>query len=382
VYLGLSDRPSLLSIALEFSDVLTKCMTNLRKIIHVDLDAFYASVEQRDNPVLRGKPVAVGGSPDKRGAVAAASYEARAYGVYSATPSRTAKYKCPDLIFVPPRFEVYKAIAVQIREVFHYYTDLVEPVALDEAYLDVTENKFGIASAQEIAQLIRSDIFTATQLTASAGVSVNKFLAKMASGLNKPNGMAVILPHQGLDFVSQLPIEKFHGIGKVTATKLHEMGIFTGADLRERSLSELIAKFRKVGRFYYQISRGEDERLVVPNRVRKSVSVETSYDPDLNDRLSIEEALEQVAIDLHARLEKSEIKGQTLTLKVKFADYSQVTRSVTQSMAFTEVRSIQDSSRRLLGALDVEGRSVRLLGLGIGKLMNEEQDFQQLRLEF
>ena len=382
MYLGLSDRPSLLSIALEFSDVLTKCMTNLRKIIHVDLDAFYASVEQRDNPALRGKPVAVGGSADKRGAVAAASYEARAYGVYSATPSRTAKYKCPDLIFVPPRFEVYKAIAVQIREIFHHYTDLVEPVALDEAYLDVTENKFSIASAQEIAQLIRSDIFTATQLTASAGVSVNKFLAKMASGLNKPNGMAVILPHQGLDFVSQLPIEKFHGIGKVTATKLHEMGIFTGADLRERSLSELIAKFGKVGRFYYQIARGEDERLVVANRVRKSVSMETSYDPDLNDRLSIEQALAQVAIDLHARLEKSEIKGQTLTLKVKFADYSQVTRSVTKTMAFTEVRSIQEASRRLVGALDLEGRSVRLLGLGIGKLMNEEKDFQQLRLEF
>lgn len=277
---------------------------------------------------------------------------------------------------------MYKAIAVQIREIFHHYTDLVEPVALDEAYLDVTENKFGTASAQEIAQLIRSDIFTATQLTASAGVSVNKFLAKMASGLNKPNGMAVILPHEGLDFVSQLPIEKFHGIGKVTATKLHEMGIFTGEDLRERSLSELVTKFGKVGRFYYQISRGEDERLVVPNRVRKSVNVESSYDPDLNDRLSIEQALEQVAIDLYTRLEKAEIKGQTLTLKVKFADYSQVTRSVTQSMAFTEVRSIQDSSRRLLGALDLDGRSVRLLGLGIGKLMNEEQDFQQLRLEF
>ncbi len=248
--------------------------------------------------------------------------------------------------------------------------------------LKTKENKFSIASAQEIAQLIRSDIFKATHLTASAGVSGNKFLAKMASGLNKPNGMSLILPHEGLDFVAQLPIEKFHGIGKVTATKLHEMGIFSGADLRERSHSELIAKFGKVGRFYYQISRGEDDRLVVANRVRKSVSVETSYDPDLNDRLSIEQALEQVAIDLHARLEKAEIKGQTLTLKVKFADYSQVTRSVTQTVAFTGVRSIQDSSRRLLGALDLEGRSVRLLGLGIGKLMNEEQDFQQLILEF
>ena len=277
---------------------------------------------------------------------------------------------------------MYKRIALQIREIFHHYTDCVEPVALDEAYLDVTENKFGITSAQEIAQLIRSAIFTATQLTASAGVSVNKFLAKMASGLNKPNGMAVILPHEGLDFVSQLPIEKFHGIGKVTATKLHEMGIFTGADLRERSVSELVTKFGKVGRFYYQIARGEDDRLVVPNRVRKSLSVETSYDPDLSDRLSIEQALEQVAIDLHARLKKAGVSGQTLTLKVKFADYSQVTRSVTQSLAFTEVRSIQDLSWRLLRALDLEGQSVRLLGLGIGKLMNEEQDFQQLRLEF
>ena len=356
-------------------------MASLRKIIHVDLDAFYASVEQRDNPALRGKPVAVGGSPEKRGAVAAASYEARAYGVYSATPSRTAKYKCPHLIFVPPRFDIYKAVAAQIREIFDRYSDLVEPVALDEAYLDVTENKLNIASAQAIAQAIRSDIFTATQLTASAGVSGNKFLAKMASGLNKPNGMSLILPHEGLDFVAQLPIEKFHGIGKVTAVKLHEMGIFTGADLRERSVSELVARFGKVGRFYYQISRGEDDRLVVANRVRKSVSVETSYDPDLDDRVMIEAALDRVAIDLHRRLEQVGASGQTLILKVKFADYSQVTRSVTQSMAFVEVRQIQESAQQLLGALDLEGRSVRLLGLGIGKLMNEERDFHQLRLE-
>ena len=362
--------------------VSVKLMVSPRKIIHVDLDAFYASVEQRDNPLLRGKPVAVGGSPEKRGAVAAASYEARAYGIYSATPSRTAKYKCPHLIFVPPRFDVYKAVAAQIREIFDRYSDLVEPVALDEAYLDVTENKLNIASAQAIAQLVRSDIFKATQLTASAGVSGNKFLAKMASGLNKPNGMSLILPHEGLDFVAQLPIEKFHGIGKVTAVKLHEMGIFTGADLRERSVSELVARFGKVGRFYYQIARGEDDRLVVANRVRKSVSVETSYDPDLNDRVMIESALDRVAIDLYQRLEQVGISGQTLILKVKFADYSQVTRSVTQSMGFVEVRRIQESAQQLLGALDLEGRSVRLLGLGIGKLMNEDRDFHQLRLEF
>ena len=356
-------------------------MTEIRKIIHVDLDAFYASVEQRDNPALRGKPVAVGGSPDKRGAVAAASYEARAYGVYSATPSRTAQYKCPHLIFVPPRFEVYKQISVQIQEIFGQFTDRVEPVALDEAYLDVTENKLGIASAQQIAQDIRSHIFAQTQLTASAGVSVNKFLAKMASGINKPNGMAVILPHQAAAFVEMLPIEKFHGIGKVTAGKLHEMGIFTGADLRVRSRAELMAQFGKVGRFYYQIARGEDDRPVVANRVRKSVSVETSYDPDLVDRLEIETALERVAIDLYERVEKAGVAGQTLTLKVKFADYSQVTRSVTQTVAFMEVRSIQESSRRLLAGLELDGKSIRLLGLGIGKLMTEEGEFQQLVLE-
>jgi DNA polymerase-4 len=356
-------------------------MTETRKIIHVDLDAFYASVEQRDNPALQGKPVAVGGSPEKRGAVAAASYEARAYGVYSATPSRTAKYKCPHLIFVLPRFEVYKQISVQIQEIFSQFTDRVEPVALDEAYLDVTENKVGIASAQQIAQEIRSHIFKTTQLTASAGVSVNKFLAKMASGINKPNGMAVILPHQAADFVETLPIEKFHGIGKVTAGKLHEMGIFTGADLKARSLPELVGQFGKVGRFYYQIVRGEDDRPVVANRVRKSVSVETSYDPDLNDRGEIETALERVAIDLYERLEKAGTTGQTLTLKVKFADYSQVTRSVTQANVFTEVRSIQESSQRLLEGLDLEGKSIRLLGLGIGKLIADDEEFQQLVLK-
>jgi DNA polymerase IV len=285
------------------------------------------------------------------------------------------------LIFVPPRFEVYKGISGQIQEIFYRYTDRVEPVALDEAYLDVTENKMGIASAQQVAGEIRSDIFETTQLTASAGVSINKFLAKMASGINKPNGMAVILPHQAADFVETLPIEKFHGIGKVTAKKLHDVGIFTGADLKARSLAELVGKFGKVGRFYYQIARGENDRPVVADRVRKSVSVETSYDPDLNDTDEIERALEKVAIDLHRRLEKSGLAGQTLILKVKFADYSQVTRSVTQVNGFIEVQSIQESSKRLMDGLDLEEKSVRLLGLEIGKLMNEEPGFQQLLLE-
>jgi DNA polymerase IV len=355
-------------------------MPTQRKIIHIDMDAFYASVEQRDNPALRGKPVAVGGSPEKRGAVAAASYEARKFGVYSATSSRTAKYKCPPLIFVKPRFDVYKAISTQIQEIFYHYTDLVEPVALDEAYLDVTENKLGIPSAQQIAQEIRSRIFAETQLTASAGVSVNKFLAKMASGLNKPNGMALIRPQAAADFVAQLPIEKFHGIGKVTAAKMHELGINTGADLRERSMAELTQRFGKAGQFYYGIARGEDDRPVVPNRVRKSISVETSYDPDLTDRAMIEAALEQIAIELYDRLERLDARGQTLTLKVKFADYSQVTRSLTQTMVFSDLASIQIAAMGLLGGLDLADKSLRLLGLGVGKLVSEAQDFQQLLL--
>jgi DNA polymerase IV len=355
-------------------------MTIGRKIIHIDMDAFYASVEQRDNPALRGKPVAVGGSPEKRGAVAAASYEARKFGVYSALPSRSAQARCPQLIFVKPRFEVYKQISTQIREIFDQYSDLVEPVAFDEAYLDVTENKRREASAQKLANAIRSDIFAATQLTASAGVSVNKFLAKMASGLNKPNGMAVILPQTAVDFVAGLPIEKFHGIGQATATKLHGMGIFTGADLRGRSQAELVQHFGKVGQFYYRIARGEDDRPVVPNRVRKSVSVENSFDPDLSDCIMIETALRQVAIDLFDRLIQANAKGQTLTLKVKFADYTQVTRSITESAVITELGLIQALSQQLIDGLDLKRREVRLLGLGMSKLGNETPLFEQLTL--
>jgi DNA polymerase IV len=278
-------------------------MANLRKIIHIDMDAFYASVEQRDNPQFRGKPIAVGGSPEKRGAVAAASYEARKFGVHSALPSRTARQKCPDLIFVAPRFEVYRSISAQIRTIFRQYTDLVEPVALDEAYLDVTENKFSIPSAQQIAQEIRTKILAETQLTASAGVSVNKFLAKMASGLNKPDGMAVILPQQAEAFVAQLPIEKFHGIGAATAAKLHDLRIFTGADLKQQSEAELVQYFGKMGRFYYRIARGEDDRAVISNRIRKSISVETSYDPDISDYAKmlyqINLSLQQLGIPLN-----------------------------------------------------------------------------------
>ncbi|MBE9029558.1 DNA polymerase IV [filamentous cyanobacterium LEGE 11480] len=353
-----------------------------RKIIHIDMDAFYASVEQRDNPALRGKPVAVGGSPDKRGAVAAASYEARQYGVKSAVPSRTAQQRCPQLIFVKPRFAVYREVSQQIRTIFADYTDLVEPVAFDEAYLDVTENKIDSPSAKRIAQMIRDRIFTETQLTASAGISVNKFLAKMASDLNKPNGMAVILPEQAADFVAQLPVEKFHGIGKATTSKLHDMAIFTGADLRARSEAELLQRFGKVGRFYYRIARGQDDRPVVPNRVRKSVSVETSYDPDLRERDVIEHSLNQLAMKLYDRVSKLEKSGYTLILKIKFADYQQITRNHTQTTVFDSLEVVRLVALSMLEEVDLSGKSIRLLGLGIGKLATEPQTFQQLQLDF
>jgi DNA polymerase IV len=356
-------------------------MATQRKIIHIDMDAFYASVEQRDFPELRGKPIAVGGSPDKRGAVAAASYEARKYGVYSALSSRLAKQRCPQLIFVRPRFEVYSSLSKQIRSIFQAYTDLVEPVAFDEAYLDVTENKLDLVSAQQIAEMIRSRIFQDTQLTASAGISVNKFLAKMASGLNKPNGQAVILPQQAENFVAQLAIEKFHGIGKATAKKMHALQIYTGADLRARSQAELIQRFGKVGGFYYGIARGADDRPVVPNRLRKSLSIETSYDPDLVDVANITQALVSLAIGLNERRQKINLTGHTLILKVKFANYSQITRSFTQEDCFTELANIQAIGQRLLDGVDLQGQAVRLLGLGIGKLDMGVPEFRQLNLD-
>jgi len=256
----------------------------MRKIIHIDMDAFYASVEQRDNPQYRSKPLVVGGSPNQRGVVAAASYEARKFGIHSAMPSVTAVALCPGLIFVPPRSDVYREVSAQIHEIFKRYTDLVEGVALDEAYLDVTENKRNIAYASTIGRYIKAEILEKTQLTATAGVSINKFLAKMASGQDKPNGLTVILPQDAIAFVEALPIEKFHGIGEVTAAKMHSLGIHTGADLKERSLKELTQHFGKMGSYYYKIARAEDERVVEPNRVRKSIGAETSFAKDLSDR--------------------------------------------------------------------------------------------------
>jgi DNA polymerase-4 len=353
----------------------------MRKIIHIDMDAFYASVEQRDYPEYRGRPVAVGATPNQRGVVCAASYEARVFGIHSAMSSRVAIQRCPYLIFVPPRFEVYRAISQQIRAIFERHTDLVEPVALDEAYLDVTENKLGLPYATTIARGIRASIFEETGLTASAGVSFNKFLAKMASGLNKPNGLTVILPEQAETFVESLPIEKFHGIGKVSATKMHELNIHTGADLKERSESELVQHFGKVGHHYFKIARAQDDRQVEANRVRKSVGAETSYAQDLGDRAVMLHELETISETVYQRLERHQTGGRTITLKVKFANYQQITRSRTVMRSISNVATIVSLAQELFEAVELEGRNVRLLGISLSNLGGEERSFRGSRLE-
>ncbi|HEY9640200.1 MAG TPA: DNA polymerase IV [Coleofasciculaceae cyanobacterium] len=358
-------------------------MTLPRKIIHVDMDAFYASVEQRDQPRYRGKPLVVGGSPDQRGVVAAASYEARQFGIHSAMPSRTAYQKCPQLIFVKPRFEVYRVISEQIRAIFHRYTDWVEPLALDEAYLDVTDN-VAMPSATRIAQAIQQCIYDETGLTASAGVSINKFLAKIASGLNKPHGLYLISPEHAIAFVEQLPIEKFHGIGQVTAAKMYRLGIHTGADLKQWTELDLVQQFGKVGRFYYKIARAQDDRPVEPNRICKSVGAETSFESDLSDRTAIFTALNEIAQTLKQRLERKQTYGRTLTLKVKYADYQQVTRSRTLPDAIHELGLIMELAQELLIATEVEQKKVRLLGLAVSNLAVDRphQPYLQLTLDF
>ncbi|NJL64769.1 MAG: DNA polymerase IV [Methylacidiphilales bacterium] len=345
-------------------------MNQSRKIIHIDMDAFYASVEQRDNPEYRGKPLAVGSSPSQRGVVAAASYEARKYGIHSAMASSMAVAKCPHLIIVRPRFEVYRAISAQIHDIFKRYTDIFEPVALDEAYLDVTENKQEFPYASTIARLIRAEIFAQTNLTASAGVSINKFLAKMASGMNKPNGMTVILPEDAIAFVENLPIEKFHGIGKVTAAKMQSLGINTGADLKERSLNFLVQQFGKSGQYYYNIARAIDDRAVEPNRIRKSIGAENSFALDLSDKATILMELEQIAETLHERLEKHQTSGRTLTLKVKFSDYQQITRSRTFGSSINSLDTIIAEAIALLETIELNDRNIRLLGISLSNLDN------------
>jgi len=353
--------------------------TRQRKIIHIDMDAFYASVEQRDNPDLRGKPVAVGGSRE-RGVVAAASYEARKFGVRSAMPSVTAKRQCPDLIFVRPRFEVYKEISRHIRTIFAEHTAIIEPLSLDEAYLDVTENIQGIPIATEIATMIRAKILSETGLTASAGISYNKFLAKLASNHRKPNGQFVITPKMGPAFVQDLPVEKFHGIGPATSAKMNGLGIFTGLDMRNQTLEFMTANFGKAGAYYYWISRGIDERPVRANRIRKSVGAENTFSQDLADYEALAAELQPLIEKVWHHCETTGARGRTATLKVKFSDFELITRS--RSVAIIDRASdLSGLALDLLKHLMPPKKAIRLLGISVsGFAVQETEDEDQLPL--
>src|SRR3954449_10077902 len=341
------------------------------------MDAFYASVEQRDHPELRGKPVAVGGG--HRGVVTAASYEARPYGVRSAMPSVTAKRKCPDLIFVKPRFDVYRAVSQQIRAIFFDYTDLIEPLSLDEAYLDVTEDRFGLGSARAIAEDIRRRIREETGLTASAGVSYCKFIAKLASDHRKPDGLTVITPERGEEFVASLPVARFHGVGPVTARKMEQLGIITGADLCEWSLPALEAQFGSSGQWYWRICRGIDEREVRPDRPYKSVSAERTFDEDLIDSGRLAAELDRIAGYAWDRVNRAEVTGRTVTLKVKYGDFSLITRSKSFAGPVPDLPSFTAAGEALLAALHPLPKGIRLLGLGLHNLC-ESAESEPLQL--
>ncbi|MCW0233004.1 MAG: DNA polymerase IV [Ferrovibrio sp.] len=344
----------------------------IRKIIHIDMDAFYASVEQRDNPDLRGKPVAVGGSRE-RGVVAAASYEARKFGVRSAMPSVTARRKCPELIFARPRFDVYRQVSQQIREIFAEYTPLIEPLSLDEAYLDVTENLKGIDSATQIAEEIRAKIRAVTHLTASAGVSYNKFLAKLASDHRKPDGLFVITPKMGPGFVEDLPVGRFHGIGPATSARMNRLGIETGRDLRAQPLPFLQQHFGKSGTHYYWIARGIDERRVRPDRIRKSVGAENTFSDDLFNSGEAEIELQPIIAKVWRYCEKAGIRGRTVTLKVKYADFQQITRSRTLPQPVASEAEIAETVETLMQPLFPVTRGIRLLGVTLSSLGEEAE---------
>ncbi|QJB69393.1 DNA polymerase IV [Parasphingorhabdus halotolerans] len=349
--------------------------TGIRKIIHIDMDAFFASVEQRDHPELRGKPVAVGGSA-ARGVVAAASYEARVFGVRSAMPSVTAKRKCPDLIFVKHRFEVYREVSRQIRAIFKTHSDLVEPLSLDEAYIDVTpENggdKMGIGNATRIAEMIRAEIKKQTQLTASAGVSYNKFIAKIASDQNKPDGICVIKPHQGAEFVAQLPVRRFFGVGPKTAERMAKLDIHTGADLRAQSEDFLRQHFGKSAGYLFRASRGIDHRELRANRIRKSVGGERTYGEDLVTDTDLQDAFENIINIVWNSIEKSGSRGRTVTLKAKYADFRQVTRSKSADHYVENKQEFSEISRELLEQIMPVENGVRLLGLTLANLEGAE----------
>ncbi len=356
-----------------------------RKIIHVDMDAFYASVEQRDNPALRGKPIAVGHA-EARGVVAAASYEARRFGVRSAMSSQKARRICPQLIFVPGRMDVYKDVSRQIHEIFHDYTDVIEPLSLDEAFLDVTENKPGILLAVDIAREIKSRIRSELNLVASAGVSYNKFLAKIASDYRKPDGLCTIHPDQALGFIARLPIESFWGVGPVTAKRMHLLGIHNGEQLRARSLEMLTREFGKVGAVYYDFARGIDLRPVEAVRIRKSIGCEHTLERDISRTSSVIIELYHVAVELVRRLEAKSFRGNTLTLKIKFHDFRQITRSITQGQELTELAVILPLAKQLLREVDYEAHPIRLIGLSVSNPRDGEDDrhgvWEQLSFEF
>lgn len=338
----------------------------LRKIIHMDMDAFYASVEQRDNPELRGKAIAVGGAPEGRGGVVATcSYEARKFGVRSAMPSKKAVQLCPHLIFIYPRFAAYKEVSRQVRAIFHRYTDLIEPLSLDEAYLDVTEDKQGIGSALDIAGLIKNAIHEELQLTASAGVSINKFVAKVASDLQKPDGLTFIGPSRVERFIEELSIEKFYGVGKVTAAKMKSLNIHRGADLKKLSEAELVTHFGKVGRFYYQIVRGIDERPVEPNQETKSISAEDTFPEDLTSVEQMNEALQKLAPLVHRRLLEHQLKGRTVSIKIRYSDFKIITRSKSFAAPTSDLSLIMNTAKELLLSTAPEGVRIRLLGIGV-----------------
>jgi DNA polymerase IV len=344
--------------------------SSVRKIIHIDMDAFYASVEQRDNPSLRGRPVAVGYGA-KRGVVAAASYEARAFGVRSAMPSTTAMRKCADLVFVPPRFDVYRGVSLQIHAIFADYTSLVEPLSLDEAYLDVTHNRRGIATATATAAEIRARILDVTGLTASAGISYNKFLAKLASDHRKPNGQFVITPAMGPSFIEGLPVGKFHGVGPVTAAKMNSLGIVNGADLRRQSIGFLQLHFGKSGGWYYAIARGEDDRPVVPDRPRKSSGSETTFAEDLTDPTAIEAGVQAMADDVWAWCEKAHSFGHTVTVKIKFADFRQATRTRTLNVPVASHALLLETSIALVRQVYPLAIGIRLVGVTISNFRGQ-----------
>ncbi|MFL6732169.1 MAG: DNA polymerase IV [Sphingomicrobium sp.] len=348
----------------------------LRKIIHVDMDAFYASVEQRDDPSLKGKPVAVGGG--HRGVVAAASYEARKFGVRSAMPSVTARRRCPEIVFVKPRFDVYRAVSHQIRAIFADYTDVIEPLSLDEAYLDVTEDRMLLGSARAIAQDIRRRIREETGLTASAGVSYCKFIAKLASDHRKPDGLCVITPERGADFIASLPVARFHGVGPVTAKKMELLGIHTGADLRDWSMPALQAHFGSSAEWYWRICRGIDEREVKPDRPYKSVSAERTFDDDLRDPARLAAELERIAGYAWDRVKRAEVVGRTVTLKVKFADFTIITRSKSFTGTVPDLGAFTTAGQGLLAALHPLSKGIRLLGMGLHNLteINRESPTQ------